>query len=149
MSSSFRAASSAPWSLTACRLALHTHLWMHPGGQLCSPSSLPGSPPDGPHARYCSFLCSSQLPTPLKETLNNPGVKSEEDKVGAVVLREILSPKPAPHSGIKFSQHLSLTGKAAEVPMFVSPRAPQRVLGCSRNNREDYKLLLLKYLTFL
>lgn len=66
-----------------------------------------------------------------------PRGSSQEGKVGAVVLRESLSPKPAPHTGRKFSQCLSRRGKAAEVPMFVGPKAPWRALGSSRNNRED------------
>lgn len=75
-------------------------------------------------------------PHPLKENLNHPGVTSEESKVGPWCSGKPCLQNLPQHSGRAFSQHLSPTGKAAEVPTFVSPRAPQRVLGSSRNNRE-------------
>lgn len=82
-----------------------------------------------------------QLPISLKETLNQLGVKSEEAGVGAVILRKILSPKPAPNPGRTFLQQCGRKAaeKAVEAAVLASP---QSTTGCwdhiaSRNNQEE------------
>lgn len=96
-------------------------MWAPPGElTLCSPHVTPTRPACVTPATSV-FLCSSHLPTSLKGTLNKLGVKSEKAGVGAVALREILSPKAAHiHTGSLHSSSAKL-GKLLRLPCSWAP----------------------------